>query len=89
MFAYLCKGQTADTIQTIASNMHKSKEKNIIQITEVGTCCTRLHSTACRNNNLSICLMQSRTRKLYFVPPYLLQGRRLMQENILKVIFIL
>lgn len=43
MFAYLsCKGHTAHMTQTIAGNMHKSKEKTLSTLLKVATCCNTL-----------------------------------------------
>lgn len=45
-------------IQTIASNMHKSKEKALSRLLEQQPSVTGLYSTTHRNIHLSLCLMQ-------------------------------
>lgn len=45
-------------IQTIASNMHKSKEKASSRLLEQQSSVTGLYSTTCRNIHLSLGLMQ-------------------------------
>lgn len=66
MFAYLsCKGHTAYMIQTIASNMQKSKEKTLSRLLKWQPAVIRLYSITCRNIHLSICLMQCPAHENY------------------------
>lgn len=59
MIAHLsCGGYAAYMIQTIASNVHKSKEKALSRLLEQQPAVTGLYSRNCRNTHLSLCLMQ-------------------------------